>query len=209
MLTNSKISENFSNLPNYHGSFSVDILLDSEVESLLAEAQDHSIRDYTMIYLALNTGLRNSELTGLNVENILPYSDITNILDLPPGIAKGHQARSIPLHSQLRVALYSYLVSTFPTETPTPGHFPLFQSKFTSTRLSPRDFQRIVNIHSVNSIRRKIHPHVLRHTFATKLLERSNLRIVQQVLGHKHIQSTQIYTHPSSNEILDALDKIK
>ena len=209
MLTNSKISENFSNLPDYQGSFSVDILLDSEIESLLAEAQDHSIRDYTKIYMALNTGLRNSELIGLNFENVQPYDEITNILDLPPGIAKGHQARSIPLHSELRETLRLYLLSILDLSPEYISWDPLFQSKYTHTRLSTRDFQRIVNNHSVNSIGRKIHPHVLRHTFATKLLERSNLRIVQQVLGHKHIQSTQIYTHPSSNEILEALDKIK
>ena len=209
MLSATKISGAFSKLPDYQSTFSVDILLDSEIASLLAESLEHSIRNYTMIYLALNTGLRNSELIGLNVENVLPYSDITNILDLPPGIAKGHQARSIPLHSELREVLHTYFINTCDVFPHISGHYPLFLSKFTHTRLSPRDFQRIVNTHSVNSIGRKIHPHTLRHTFATKLLERSNLRIVQQVLGHKHLQSTQIYTHPSSNEIMDALDKIK
>jgi len=209
MLSSTKISDNFSKIPDYQGTFSVDILLDSEIDSLLAEAKSHSIRDYTMIYMALNTGLRNSELIGLNIENVMPYVEITNILDLPSGIAKGNQARSIPLHSELRDILHLYLVNTFEDTSAHIDYSPLFQSKFTFTRLSPRDFQRIVNVHSVNSIGRKIHPHTLRHTFATKLLERSNLRIVQQVLGHKHIQSTQIYTHPSSNEIMEALDKIK
>jgi len=53
-----------------------------------------------------------------------------------------------------------------------------------------------------------IHPHTLRHTFATKLLEKSNIRVVQQVLGHKNLQSTMIYTHPSKNVILEAINEI-
>jgi site-specific recombinase XerD len=127
---------------------------------------------------------------------------------LPGTIAKGNSPRDIPLNPDIREHLKQFL--TFKRnqkENTSPGDY-LFVSVFSHRKLSPRDFQRIVSTASYTTIGRSIHPHILRHTFATRLLAVSNLRIVQKVLGHKNIQTTQIYTHPSSNDISDAINKL-
>jgi len=186
----------------------VDVLLDSETTQLKAIASESYKRDWMIITLALGTGLRNSELCDLTIECFRPLDEISAILDLPGTIAKGGNSRQIPLRPDLRVSLQDFLTWKFHHGQRIDGTAYLFQTKFTNKKLNPRDIQRIVRSLSLKSIGRPIHPHILRHTFATRLLAVSNLRIVQKVLGHKNISTTQIYTHPSSDEISDAIKKM-
>jgi len=179
-----------------------------EIDSILAQAKEHGYRDYVIIKLALGTGLRNSELINLTIDCFFYLDNIVHVLDLPSTIAKNHIPRSIPLHPDIYVLLDNFIDWKINHNEPTEPISYLFVSKFTHHKLCSRDFQRIVNRASSMSIGRKIHPHTLRHTFATKLLAKSNLRIVQQVLGHKNISTTQIYTHPSSNDISEAINKM-
>jgi len=203
--TNSTPRKN-SNL-SYSQSFTK-TLLDMEIDSILAQAKENNYRDFVMIKLALGTGLRNSELLELTVECFWQGDHLFRVLDLPGKIAKNNISRSIPLHPDIQDLLqHFYLWKISNSEDVLPFSY-LFVSKFTKYKLGPRDFQRIVSKHSSNSIGRSIHPHTLRHTFATRLLSKSNLRIVQQVLGHKNIQTTQIYTHPSNSEISEAINKM-
>ncbi len=190
-----------------HGN-TPDILLDDEIGLILQEALNHSHRDYTMFFLALHTGLRHSEVVGLNVENVYQYETVVNFLDLPAEIAKGKKPRKIPLNLQIRAILKGYLTEELSSERITGAESPLFRSKFTNKRLGPRDFQQILRRHSVSALKRPCNPHKLRHTFATKLLEKSNIKIVQEILGHSSLQSTQIYLHPSSSDKAAAVDKL-
>ncbi len=183
-------------------------LLDFEIDSFLAQAKDGYFRDFVMVSLCLGTGLRNSELIFLKIENIFPYGVVSNFLNVPALISKSKKDRSIPLHENLRLLLGNFYQWKTTMNEPTGADSFLFVSKFTHNKLNPRDLQRIVSSISIKSIGRSIHPHVLRHTFATRLLVQSNLRVVQEVLGHKNIQTTQIYTHPSSNDISDAINKM-
>lgn len=207
MRTIKNINQNNNNNLPFSPS-STKTLLDMEIDSILAQAKDINYRDFVMIKLALGTGLRNSELLGLTVGCFWYLGNIVKILDLPESIAKNNITRSIPLHPDLQNLLEKFIEWKFDENEPHKPEDFLFVSKFTKYRLGPRDFQRIVNKASSMSIGRSIHPHILRHTFATKLLAKSNLRIVQQVLGHKNIQTTQIYTHPSNNEISAAINKM-
>lgn len=183
-------------------------LTDDEISKLLSVSKTISTRNYILISLALATGLRNSELCNLTIECVRSYEIIPNIMMLPGTIAKGGTGREIPLNADTREKLETFLAWKETNGEDLSPVSPLFVSKFSHNKLSPRDIQRIVNTISNISIGRTIHPHILRHTFATRLLNVSNLRIVQKVLGHCNIQTTQIYTHPSSNELADAVDKI-
>jgi len=186
----------------------VNILLEEEIVPLKQAAASHFFRDFVMISLALGTGLRNSEITNLTIECIRPLYEISNILDLPGTIAKGGYSRQIPLRPDLRALLQKFLEWKWNNGEQIYGEAPLFVSRYTHRYLNPRDFQRILRSISLASIGRTIHPHVLRHTFASRLLSVSNLRIVQKLLGHKNLSTTQIYTHPSNNELFDAIKKM-
>lgn len=185
-----------------------EILLPNEVDSLKAQARENSYRDFMMIYFTLMTGLRNTELISLMVFCVKPYGEIANEVQVPALIAKGGRARNIPLHPDLKIELEKFFNWKRTHDEPCEPDSPLFCSKRTKNQLSTRDFHRIVYHHSKNSINRSIHPHVLRHTFATRLLEKSNVSIVQQMLGHKSIQTTQIYLHPTRDDFTKAIDQM-
>lgn len=179
-----------------------------EIASLKTHAAQGYTRDWMIISLALGTGLRNSELVNLTIEIIRPYDEITNIIDLPGYIAKGSQPRQIPLREDLRESLKNFMTWKWDRGEHIDPEAWLFVSKYTRRPLSPRDFQRMLRTLSLQAIGRPVHPHVLRHTFATNLLKASNMRIVQKVLGHKNISTTQIYTHPSNDEISNAINQL-
>lgn len=187
---------------------SVSTLLDYEVDSLLEEARHGYFRDYVMISLALGTGLRNSELIGLKIEDFFLYGKCSNSLTLKSRTTKNHSTRVIPLRSSLCDLLDLFFLWKQQNIQPVLIDSFLFVSNYTHHPLDPRDFQRILKKYSVPALERSINPHLLRHTFATRLLALSNLRIVQEVLGHKNLSTTQIYTHPSTSEITDAVNRM-
>ena len=180
---------------------------DAEISHLLSAARKHSLRDYTMISLAISTGLRVSELVGLYLEDVSPFGDVSNILSVPSRIAKNGKKREIPITSATREILSHYISTVLLCRfDKTPIIF-LFISKYSLRPLSTRDFQRIIKTLSLDSIGRAITPHTLRHTFATRLLKHTNIRVVQELLGHSSIQTTQIYTHVSSSDAQLAIEK--
>ncbi|MBA7530371.1 Tyrosine recombinase XerC [subsurface metagenome] len=201
---------NLQEIPNqkHYYQKTPSILLDHEIPLLLEEARNHSCRDYTLISLALNTGLRNAEVIGLDVEDVCPYSSIVNTLELPARIAKGKKPRSIPLRNLLISILSFYLIEENNFNRITGLKTPLFRSLYANKRLCPRDFQQILERHAIKSIHRHCNPHMLRHTFATKLIKQADIKVVQEILGHSGLQSTQIYLHPSSSDKLDAVNKL-
>lgn len=185
-----------------------EILLDHEIDLILEEAKKHCFRDYTLIFLALNTGLRNSEVIGLNIEDVSPYGSVVDTLELPAHIAKGNKPRSIPLNNTIKNALELYIFYENTAKRIAGGKTALFRSKWSNKRLGPRDFQQILRKHAINALKHPCNPHKLRHTFATKLIGQANIKIVQEILGHSNIQNTQIYLHPSSIDKLDAVNKL-
>ena len=180
-------------------------LLPSEKERLLFEAKKGNFRDYMLIRLALGTGMRNSECIGLTIFCIAPYGEVSNFVIIPKTLAKKKSGRSIPLHPDLIQELTSFLKWKMEHGENIDLGSPLFITSRTKNSISPRDFQRILSDISIRAIGRSINPHILRHTFATELLSKSNIRIVQKALGHTSIQSTEIYTHPSTTEMADAI----
>ncbi|MBA7608303.1 Tyrosine recombinase XerD [subsurface metagenome] len=186
----------------------IKILSESETKSLLRVALANSTRDYTMIFLALSTGLRCSELIGLFIEDIAPFGDVGTVLTVPSRIAKRKVKREIPLNHETRNILTAWLkIRKSIDRILTPSSF-LFTSRNTNKPLSTRDFQRIVKRISTAVLGRSITPHVLRHTFATQVLKQSNTRVVQKLLGHARVQTTEIYTHINSEDTRAAVDKI-
>ncbi|ACO80877.1 site-specific tyrosine recombinase XerC [Azotobacter vinelandii CA] len=143
-------------------------------------------RDQAMLELFYSSGLRLSELVGLDLDR----------LDLAAGLVrvhgKGNKARDLPIGSKAREALRAWL-SLRAQARPADGA--LFVGR-TGRRLTPRAVQLRVRQAGVRELGQHLHPHMLRHSFASHLLESSqDLRAVQELLGHADIATTQIYTH--------------
>jgi len=188
---------------------SPEILQESEIDSLLHAARTYSLRDYTLLRFTLATGMRNTEVLGLDIGHVRLFGVITAIIKLPASIAKGHRPRDIHLHVDIRTCLRTYIDDETARKRIAGDETPLFRTRYKNTRLGPRDFQNIMRKHSLKALGRPCYPHMLRHTFATRLLQQTNLRVVQIALGHASIQNTQIYTHPSSGDMAAAISRMK
>jgi len=139
-------------------------------------------------------GLRVSELVGLNVGSI----------DLEEGVArvrgKGRKERLAPIGSFALRAVQRYLkVRVISPKEPTGSQGPLFTNRF-GQRLTTRSVGRMLEKHlQVSGLDTRTTPHTLRHSFATHLLDAgADIRSVQELLGHKSLVTTQIYTHIST-----------
>jgi len=189
-------------------------LTDKEVESLIRltslcpPSRKKSLpytRNRALIILLLDAGLRVGEAVQLTTLELNPDMPTRTILTLPPDITKSGLARSIPLSARCQQAISDHLLN-LPSFLPTVQPRFLFFAANPTRHLSCRQARNIVYGLTRRALHRAIGPHVLRHTFATRLLRGSNTRIVQELLGHKSLASTQIYTHPNASDLRDAID---
>lgn len=146
-----------------------------------------SLRDHAMLELFYSSGLRLAELVGLNID----------ALDLQNGIVtvtgKGNKTRIVPVGSHAISAIRTWLQARALIS----GEEPAVFTNQKGRRLSARAVQyRIKEWAIKQGINSDVHPHMLRHSFATHVLQSSgDLRAVQEMLGHANISTTQVYTH--------------
>lgn len=141
-------------------------------------------RDQVILELLYGSGLRVSELTGLNREDIDHATGLIRVR------GKGSKERVVPVTKYALQAIDGYLYKR-------PGNEGALLLNYQGTRLSTRSVRRILDklVNEV-SLKQHVHPHMLRHSFATHLLDGgADLRSVQELLGHQKLSSTQIYTH--------------
>ncbi|MBA7525349.1 Tyrosine recombinase XerD [subsurface metagenome] len=187
----------------------INTINDSEIQNLLSAAQLRDTRDFVMIFLALSSGLRCSELVGLFIEDVSPFGEVSRILTVPARIGKGGKKRDIPLNQDTRNVIENFIRIKETRNQFTNSDSFLFVSLYTRNPLSSRDFQRIVHDLSIKSIGRAITPHTLRHTYATRMLKHTNIRVIQELLGHAWLNTTQIYTHVSIDDAQQAISNFK
>ena len=175
--------------------------LDVDSVSRLLELPNDSklaIRDRAILELFYSSGLRLSELVNLNIETI----DLTDNTLRAHG--KGNKTRILPIGSKAKQALQQWLTQ----RKANAGENALFTSN-RGTRLTPRAIQlRVNHWQKKQGLEQSVHPHKLRHSFASHLLESSgDLRAVQELLGHADISTTQIYTHLDFQHLAEVYDK--
>ena len=157
-------------------------------------------RDYAIITLFLNCGLRLSELVNINIKDIKGTS-----LSV---IGKGNKERSLYLNEACKSAIDDY-IKVRPKDN-LKDHDALFISSF-GKRISNRMVEMIVKKYVMQAglDPKKYSPHKLRHTAATLMLKygKVDIRSLQQVLGHESISTTEIYTHVDNEQVKDALSK--
>ena len=167
------------------------ILSSREIELLLAQpssAEPKGIRDKAMLEVMYATGIRVSELIGLDIDHV----------NLESGVIKcqsGKKSRAVPLYPEALKALTAYIRDVRSFLVAAPSERALFVN-VSGARMSRQGFWKILKHYQVSArIDKEITPHTLRHSFAVHLLENgADLGSVQELMGHSDISSTQMYT---------------
>ncbi|MCK4524829.1 MAG: tyrosine-type recombinase/integrase, partial [Candidatus Andersenbacteria bacterium] len=188
----------------------VEFLELEEVKRLIGSVgnkNSYSLRDRAILELLFSTGLRVSELSGLDRDSINLKSGEFSIR------GKGGKIRLVFISDSAKNAIINYIkqrkdidqalfvnIRKVKSRKKTVGN-----KNFRSLRLTPRSIQRIVKKYAIKAgIVKKVTPHTLRHSFATDLLMNgADIRSVQSMLGHSSITTTQIYTHITNRHLKD------
>jgi integrase/recombinase XerD len=186
-----------SSLPKYLDAGAVDHLLDSPDQSSAT-----GLRDRAMLDLLYATGLRVSELIKIRVADL---DDLQGTLRV---IGKGNKQRLVPVGKQALQSIESYRTAQRPQLLKNRVSPYLFVTA-RGTAMTRQGFWKLLRGHGKSAgIFRGLSPHVLRHTFATHLLEGgADLRSVQTMLGHADIGTTQIYTHVMQARLRQTIDR--
>ena len=176
-------------IPQYLTIEEVDLLLDIPLNSM------YDFRNKAMLELLYATGMRVSELIHLKIQDVDFDEDFVHVL------GKGDKERIIPMNDSSKTALLIYINKYRPLLLKKKNSDFLFINNL-SKGISRQGFFKIIKVLCMQKgITKDIHPHILRHSFATHLLNNgANLRIVQELLGHSDISTTQIYTHISDEK---------
>ncbi len=173
-----------------------------EAFSLVCSPKDDTplnIRNRAILELLYSSGLRVSEITGLDLKDVDIDDQIIKV------VGKGRKERIVPVGSKAIKALTDYILVR---DRLNPKTEALFINK-NGKRLSERSMARMVKKFAIIcGITKRVSPHVLRHTFATHMLgSGADLRVIQEILGHSSLSTTQQYTHTSIEEIMKIYDK--
>lgn len=164
-------------------------------------------RNYTMALVMLYTGCRVGELVQLRQDQLWFADAPVFALHIESTQAKNKHERTIPTITRLRDAIEQMHRQWWISDWPDGTQYAFYQVRHSSP-LTTRQVQRIIKSASAQAIGRDIHPHLLRHTFASQLMRKTSMRVVQQLLGHSSISSTQIYTHPNNDDYQKAIDSL-
>ena len=178
-----------------------------EITTLVDAAKDPSnpisLRDYLLLELLYSTGARVSEVVGINLNDFSESQVGDEVISVLKLRGKGGKERIVPLGSFAKSAIEDYLVRTRPSLLKRVNENALFLN-IRGTRLSRVSAWEIVKQAAKKSgLNTRVTPHVFRHSFATHLLDGgADIRVVQELLGHASVTTTQIYT-------LITIDKVR
>lgn len=178
---------------------SLDLISSGDLEKLLSSPEGNDVknlRDKAILELFFSTGLRVSELCSLN-------NDIDLNKDEFSVRGKGEKIRVVFLSDSAKEALRKYLNKRDDMDEAMFIQFGKNTAKAKSLRLTSRSIERIVKHCAIKAgISKKVTPHIIRHSFATDLLQNgADLRSVQALLGHSNIATTQVYTHVTDKHL--------
>ena len=172
---------------------------EEELQQLFATSSgsdDKSIRNMAILELLYATGIRVSECVSIELDQIDFHYSILRVM------GKGRKERIVPFGQYAHDALLKYIKEVRPKLMKNKEHQRLFVN-MRGGELTARGVRHILNdMMEAASLHSKIYPHMLRHTFATHLLNNgADLRTVQELLGHAHLSSTQVYTHVTKEHL--------
>ena len=177
--------------------------MNSVLDGEMPETAAFPERDRLMLELLYGCGIRNSELVGINVDDVRLSAEAILIR------GKGKKERYVPFGDSVRTALASYAPVRQKTLAERKKSTPALLINQRGGRLTTRSVGRIIKKIAVSKgLSPDVHPHTLRHAFGTHLLEEgADLRAIQEMLGHERLSTTQRYTQLSMKHVLDVYDK--
>lgn len=158
-------------------------------------------------YLMLHTGIRVGEVVKLAWCDLIYDNQPKTALELTAGMTKRHRARVVPINRELSERINAIWHGAASNRGFALAHCAI-ASNPNCAAVTTRSIERRFQIAGRKAGDFRLTPHMLRHTFATRLLRVSNLAVVQQALGHQRISTTAIYTHPSQNDLQEAIAKM-
>lgn len=181
-----------------------DSLTIEEMEQLLdtPEPTTSGIRDKVMMELLYATGIRVSELISMNTINVNSEMGFITV------VGKGQKERIIPITDYVAELLQEYIVDIRINLLKDKDTDALFLTNRGNSFTRQGVWKMIKKYNLLSGISKNVTPHTFRHTFATHLIENgADLRIVQELLGHTDISTTQVYTHLSKKSVKEMYDK--
>jgi len=177
--------------------------MNSFLDGQMPQTASFPERDRLMLELLYGCGIRNSELVGINLDDIRMANEAILIR------GKGKKERYVPFGDSARAALAAYLPTRQKTLVEIKKNTPALLINQRGGRLTTRSVGRIVkSIALAKGLSPEVHPHTLRHAFGTHMLEEgADLRAIQEMLGHERLATTQRYTQLSMKHVLAVYDQ--
>jgi integrase/recombinase XerC len=177
--------------------------MNSVIDGEMPEVAAFPERDRLMLELLYGCGIRNSELTGINLDDIRLSAEAILIR------GKGKKERYVPFGDSVKTALAAYLPERQKVFAANGKHSTALLINRRSGRLTTRSVGRIIKkIAVAKGLSPDVHPHTLRHAFGTHMLEEgADLRAIQELLGHERLATTQRYTQLSMKHVLQVYDQ--
>ncbi len=163
------------------------------------------IRNFTMGVVMLETGIRVGELCCLRLHDLWFVGLPVENLIVRKEIAKNKQERQIPISVKLRDSILLMSSTIWSTKGWDVDCIAFFNND-AYVGLSTRTVERIILDAGKSAFNIDVTPHMLRHTFGSRMMRKTNARVVQALLGHSSLQSTQIYMHPNSEDLKNAIN---
>ena len=179
------------NLPSFLTEEEIIKLIDSNRPDVVLKSNPNypfAFRDFALLMLLYSSGLRRSELVGLNIGDVDLVSGFVRVF------GKGRRERIVPVGENAIKAILDYL-ETLPDDKKNPSS-PLFINKYGQRLSDTYVFLLLRKMAKRARFTRPVKPHMLRHTFATHLINNGcDIRAVSEMLGHSSLSTTQVYTH--------------
>ena len=177
--------------------------MNAVLDERMPEVASFPERDRLMLELLYGCGIRNSELVGINLEDISLSAEAILIR------GKGKKERFVPFGDSVKIALAAYLPARQQVVAHCKKNLPCLLINQRGGRLTTRSVGRIIKTIAVaKGLPPDVHPHTLRHAFGTHLLEEgADLRAIQEMLGHERLSTTQRYTQLSMKHVMQVYDQ--
>lgn len=166
------------------------------------------IRNHCIALLMLDAGLRVGEVVKLTIGDLFFNSRPVTSIIIKANISKSGRERQIPVSERLSETLKNCGETIWSGILQFP-QYEAFYCKGGYKEMTTRQVERIISSAAERALGRPVHPHVLRHTAGTRWMRVSNASTVQELLGHKHLSSTQVYTHPNEEDKRKAINAVE